>query len=233
MFVTCPLWLVLENGNVSIIDMNEKNLQFVTFLDDASQNVAAFMCGDLLMFGENTHLEKGPIYNSLIGRNTFDPTVEMFLQVLLSALCKHSRKLFADHLPGGKLNSTSEEMKLKLDHLIRTRPSTKTLAAEACLMFLNNRTLSWLESKDTQEQHELMKKTSKGVKNLREKYKSRLKEIKENRSRVINETLARRVDLRREKLRKQELYTTDILKHGLWQSESQIDNMVLSYVKKL
>ncbi|CAG2211921.1 unnamed protein product [Mytilus edulis] len=101
MFVTCPLWSVLENGNVSIIDMNEKYLQLVTFLDDASQNVAAFMSGDLLMFGKNTQLEKGPIYNSLIGRNTFDSTVEMFLQVLLSALCKHSRKLCADHLPEG------------------------------------------------------------------------------------------------------------------------------------
>lgn len=169
MFVTFPLWSVLENGNVSIIDMNEKYLQLVTFLDDASQNVAAFMSGDLLMFGKNTQLEKGPIYNSLIGRNTFDSTVEMFLQVLLSALCKHSRKLFADHLPGGKLNNISEERKLKvkaapktssyaesvfgqLDHLIRTRPSTKTLAAEACIMFLNNKTLSWLGSKDIQEQ---------------------------------------------------------------------------------
>lgn len=99
-------------------------------------------------------------------------------------------------------------------------------------MFLNNKTLSWLESKDTQEQQELMKKASKGVKNLRDKYKSRLKEIEENRSRVINETIARREDLRREKLRKQELYTTNILKHGLWQSENHIDNMVLSYVKK-
>ncbi|VDI71681.1 Hypothetical predicted protein [Mytilus galloprovincialis] len=76
--------------------MNEKYLQLVTFIDDASHNVAAFM---------------------------------------------------SDHLPGGKLNNISEDMKLKvkaapktssyaesvfgqLDHLIRTRPSTKTLAAE-------------------------------------------------------------------------------------------------------
>lgn len=40
-----------------------------------------------------------------------DNTVDMILQVLLPALCKLSRGLFRDHLPGGKLNSLRDEIK--------------------------------------------------------------------------------------------------------------------------
>ena len=33
----------------------------------------------------------------------------------------------------------------------------------------------------------------------------------------------------REKIRKQEVNTNDIIRHGLWQSEMEIDNMLRSY----
>ncbi|KAH3729788.1 hypothetical protein DPMN_055766 [Dreissena polymorpha] len=35
--VTCPLWTVLEDEDISITDMNVKYLQRVTFLDDSSK----------------------------------------------------------------------------------------------------------------------------------------------------------------------------------------------------
>jgi hypothetical protein len=37
--------------------------------------------------------------------------------------------------------------------------------------------------------------------------------------------------LKREKTRKQEAYTKDILTHDLWQSEVEVDNMLPSYIK--
>ena len=37
-------------------------------------------------------------------QDKFDNIVEMFLQILLSSLCSLSKKLFVDHLPGGKLS---------------------------------------------------------------------------------------------------------------------------------
>jgi hypothetical protein len=37
--------------------------------------------------------------------------------------------------------------------------------------------------------------------------------------------------LKPEKTRKQEAYTKDILTHGLWQSEVEVDNMLPSYTK--
>jgi len=69
-------------------------------------------------------------------------------------------------------------------------------------------------------------------KKIREKYKQRLRQIEKNRKIVMNERIAKREQLRRDKIRKQEQFTNDILVHGLWQSETEIDNMVLSYKKK-
>ena len=35
LLITCPLWTVLEDPNITITDMNDKYLQLVTFLDDS------------------------------------------------------------------------------------------------------------------------------------------------------------------------------------------------------
>jgi hypothetical protein len=247
--ITCPLWTLLENPNISIINMNSKYLELVLFLDDSSKNIQSFMHGELLPFGQDTYIDKGPIFDALLQSDRYDDTVDTMLQVLLPAPCKLSRRLFQDHLPGGKLHDLSEEIKQKvraapktscyaesvfgqLDCLLRMKPSTKTLAAESCIMFLNNKTLSWLEQKDSEEQKRLPRMASKSVKKLREKYKSRLQEIEESRRVAMHGKIAKLEQLRREKIRKREQYTSDILHHGLWQSETEVDNMILSYIKK-
>jgi len=246
--VTCPLWTVLEDKDVSITDMNVKYLQLVTFLDDSSKNTQSFMNGELLVFGENTYVEKDEIYNSLVTSDQYDNIVEVFLQVLLPTLCTVSRNLFVDHLPGGKFHEISPDMKEKvkhapktscyaesvfaqLDHLLRTKPNMSTLAAEASIMFLNNRTMDWLNSQNEEEKQELIKKASKSVKRIRQNYKRRLSEIEERRRVAVQEQIRKKEAARLEKLRLQEEYTKDIINHGLWQSENEVDNMLLSYQK--
>ena len=89
-----------------------------------------------------------------------------------------------------------------------------------------------MEQKDSEEQKRLLRMASKSVKKLREKYKSRLQEIEESRRVAMNGKIAKLEQLRREKIRKRERYTSDILHHGLWQSETEVDNMILSCIKK-
>lgn len=228
--------------------MNVKYLQLVTFLDDSSKNIQSFMNGELLVFGDNTYIEKDEIYNSLVTSDQYDNIVEVFLQVLLPTLCTVSKKLFVDHLPGGKLTGLSDEMKDKvknapktscyaesvfgqLDHLLRTKPNMSTLAAEACIMFLNNKTVDWLNSRNEKENHELIKKASKSVKTMRQNYKRRLNEIEEQRRITVAEQIRKKEAARQEKLRQQEEYTKDIINYGLWQGESDVDNMLLSNKK--
>ncbi|XP_052268392.1 uncharacterized protein LOC127869771 [Dreissena polymorpha] len=228
--------------------MNVKYLQLVTFLDDSSKNIQSFMNGELLVFGDNTYIEKDEIYNSLVTSDQYDNIVEVFLQVLLPTLCTVSKKLFVDHLPGGKLTGLSDEMKDKvknapktscyaesvfgqLDHLLRTKPNMSTLAAEACIMFLNNKTVDWLNSRNEKEKHELIKKASKSVKTMRQNYKRRLNEIEEQRRITVAEQIRKKEAARQEKLRQQEECTKEIINYGLWQSDSEVDNMLLSYKK--
>lgn len=128
------------------------------------------MCGEIFPFGDDLYIEKGQIVGALLEPWAIDNTVDMILQVLLPALCKLIRMLFHDHLPGNKLHNLSDEVKEmvkaapktscyaesvfgQLDYLRRTKPSTKTLAAEGCIMFVNNKTLTWLEQKEQHEQN--------------------------------------------------------------------------------
>lgn len=147
--------------------MNEKYLELILFLDDSSKNIQSCMRGELLPFGLDTYIERDSIFDALLQSDIYDDTVYMMLQVLLPAICKISKRLFQDHLPGGKPHNLNDEIKQKvkaapktscyaesvfgqLKCILRIKPSTTTLAAEACIMFLNNKTLSWLEQKDSE-----------------------------------------------------------------------------------
>lgn len=116
--------------------------------------------------------------------------------MILPALSQLSRKLFKEHLPGGKFTNVTEESAValkgvpktscfaesvfgQLDQLMRTKPGLKTLAAESCIMFLNNKTLQWLQSKDQTERDQLISSASKSVKDLKLKFKSRVQGIEQ------------------------------------------------------
>lgn len=130
-----------------------------------------------------------------------------------------------------KTSCYAESVFGQLDHLLRTKPNMSTLAAEACIMFLNNKTVDWLNSRNEKEKHELIKKASKSVKTMRQNYKRRLNEIEEQRRITVAEQIRKKEAARQEKLRQQEEYTKEIINYGLWQSDSEVDNMLLSYKK--
>lgn len=73
-FITCPLWSVLEDKSISIVDMNKKYLDLVTFLEDAAINVESFQNGQM------KRLKKDREYDSLLTPREFDPIVQTFLE---------------------------------------------------------------------------------------------------------------------------------------------------------
>ncbi|WAQ97077.1 hypothetical protein MAR_029767, partial [Mya arenaria] len=219
--VTSPLWCILEDRNVSMVDMNAKYLELVTFLQDAANNTEQFMNGDLQIFNE--HVKRDCIYDYIVRPSRYDEACQGLLKVILAALCTLCKKLYKDHLPDGKLvecdvnkvkgvpktSCFAESIFGQLDHLMRTKPHLKTIAAESCIMFLNNRTLDWLNSKDEVERNKLINEASK------EKNSNARENSEES--------------LDRERLRIQEKCTSDIVHFGLWQSELEVDNMLASY----
>ena len=57
-----------------------------------------------------------------------------------------------------KTNTVSERDFAKLDRLLREKPNASTLALEAMVLFSNNKTSKWLQSKTKAEVAELMNK---------------------------------------------------------------------------
>jgi hypothetical protein len=169
------------------------------------------MSGDLLVFGDDTYVEKNQIYNALFEQSPYDDIVQTYLEILLPSLGEMSARLFKPHLPRGELS--------ELDSKLKGTPKP------SC--FANNKKMIWLKSKSEEERGKLIAKASKDVKTVRKKFKCRLTEITENRREAVQLEIAKKCSSEK----KQEAYTKDILTHGLWQSEVEVDNMLLSYTK--
>ena len=99
------------------------------------------------------------------------------------------QKFYKEHLPGAELASSdpdlikgyskkfAESVFGQLDQLLRSKPNITTLAAESYIMFLNNKTMDWLNAKDETENNELIGRASKQIQKYRVHYKAKLREI--------------------------------------------------------
>jgi len=88
-----------------------------------------------------------------------------------------------------KTSSYAESVFGQLDHLLRTKPNMTTLAAEASIMFLNNKTADWLDSQTESNKQTLIKEASKSVKKMRQNYRNRISEIEEQRRIKVQEQI--------------------------------------------
>jgi hypothetical protein len=240
-YITCPLWCVLENKSVSITDMNSKYLELVTYIEDVLKNIDQFMSGNMILFEE--HVQKDCMLDCLLKTREYDGTVQTFIQVILGAICQLNKRLYKDHLPEGrhtkldknkfrgvpKTSCFAESIFGQLDQLMRTKPNISIHTSESSIMFLNNRTMDWLNSKKEHEKYALIASASKQVKQLRITFKNRIQEIKQQRIYKMQEKIKKKEELERERIRKQTEYTNNIISHDLWQSESQVENMIKSY----
>ena len=155
--LTGPLWNLLENKNIHILEMNQFYLKLVNFVSDSSSNIESFMTGNTMVFGAATEIKKDRVYEYLLEPWEHDDKVVVFLEVILPAIGEVAKKLFKDHLPGGKWETATDEMRRKscgtmkhnkfaesvfgyLDQLLRKNPNISVLASEAYIMFTANRT---------------------------------------------------------------------------------------------
>jgi hypothetical protein len=156
-FVTGPLWSLLEDRSVHVFDMNEHYVEFIIFLYEAVDNDDAFMKGETELFNA-VHNE------SLIQEWEHDDHEAVYLNIMLPAMAECAKKMYADHLPGGKWDEVTPDTILKeastqkhntfaksvfgyLDNLLRKKSNISVLASEAYIMFTANKTEQWIESK--------------------------------------------------------------------------------------
>lgn len=246
--ITSPLWCIIEDKSMHILDMNRHYSHLVQFLMEASENVESFMQGNLLPFPEK--VRRDCVLETLLKPDSpeVDSCAQSMLSVLLSAMAATCKKLFTDHLPGGKWSNVSDDVDIRtktksvptsskyaesvfgsLDHLLRTKPSMTTISAEAYIMFSNNRTMDWLKAQDDRDIKLLLSDSKRQVKDIRRKFKERQQAIEEGKRKTLEEKLKKKEEAIKKKVERKEKKTSDILYHGLWQSKTEVDNMVASY----
>ena len=96
-------------------------------------------------------------------------------------------------------------------------------------MFTNNKTIAWLEGKDLEEQAKLIKQASVDARKMQATFKNRYSTIVEKQRERVRQKIRDKERLHAQKIKQLEQYTNDIIYHGLWQTETQIVNMLESY----
>jgi len=125
------------------------------FLYEVVNDIDAFMKGQNELLNA---VHKDAIYHSLIQEWEHDDIVAMYLNVMLPALAECAKKMYADHLPGGKWYADTTDMRMKamsvqkhnkfsesvfgyLDNLLRKNPNISVLTSEAYIVFTRDETI--------------------------------------------------------------------------------------------
>ena len=119
----------------------------------------------------------------------------MYLNVILTAMAECAKRMYANHLTGGKWNDISPDMAVKansvmkhskfsesvfgyLDNLLRKKPIVSVLTSEACIMFKAKKTNEWINMRTDEEKSILVNEAIKESHKVRANFKRRKEDIK-------------------------------------------------------
>lgn len=198
--VTGPLWRVLESKDISITDMNDYYQILVSCVDEWSLDASKLLHGEAVLYPEFPP-DEDVVWESLITSSESDCVTQEILQIIFHAFSALLSRLLSDHLAGGihdnpcsplqletksvpKTNVISERDFAHLDRLLREKPNATTLSLEAMVLFSNNKTARWLNSKSQAEVKELLQKARSAAPEFKRLYKSRRKQMQEERMKL-------------------------------------------------
>ena len=247
--VTTPLWDLLEDKTIHVLEMCRYYLMLKNGLMDAAKNLGEFLTGKLRPFQEAVKVKEDCVYDSLVeSSEEYDHYCISILAVILPALAQYVTKKFADYLPGGKFtgltqvdrdktnsvekhNKFSEYVFAYYDQLLRFKPNIQTLASEAYVMFSVNRTSDWLNQKSPEDLENLLCHARKNVSSIQKQFKVRKDEIKRKQMMIIQEERRKKEIAEAKRLKEKEITTDEIIYYGLWQSVQQVDEYLQSFDK--
>ena len=156
--ITGPLWRVLEDKDITILDMNGRFQTLLSCLDEWAVNYFTVVSGNAIVF-EDFPPTVHAIYECLFSPSEYDSIIEEILTVLFGAFSSLLTHLVGEHLPDGKYDATnisliaetksfpktntiSERDFAQLDCFLREKPNASILSLEALILFCNNKTAS-------------------------------------------------------------------------------------------
>lgn len=239
--LTTPLWNLLEDKSVSIISMSEKYSQLLTFLENEEpDHVSKFLTGEAVPFPD-VPIKKDDKWVALVEPQQNDADTEAVLRAIFASFATLTRRLLADHLPGGDLDRPSESLQQEtsaaaktntvserdfamLDRLVREKPNASTAALEGIILFNNNRTASWLAQQSNERQAELLKEARQMGSELYLAFRQRRKQMQADRIAQLRKKEEELEKKRQKEIEKKEKLTAEIAAIGLWTSPQEVSD---------
>ena len=243
--ITGPLWRILES-NLHILDLPQYYQRLLSFVSNC-QDPSGFMTGEDVPFPE-VAITKDSVWIALVTESTkFDQLVAQILLSCFKSIEVILGRVISDQEPAvaaakrketisvKKTNTISERDFAKLDRLLREKPHATMLSLEAHILFSNNKTREWLESKSPVELKALMETARKSVPKQKRKFKERLLAIQAHRTELQEKQERDKEAAKQRLLLEKEKITTDMIQYGLWQSENDVNEglkLVKSEIQK-
>ena len=148
-FITGPLWRVLENKDINVLDMSERYQQLLKCFEEWSVDATSFLKGEGVVF-RDIDIQKGEVFDKLIESNPlFDETTVQVFELIFGSFALVSKRLLKVHLEGGKYDKPQpvlrEEFKsapksnvVPEQDFISQKPNATTLVYEGIVMFTKN-----------------------------------------------------------------------------------------------
>jgi len=230
--VTGPLWRKLEDPATSIADMGGVYTALCDKFDYWSTDSTELLDGSAKAFPGAT-ATVDPVHQELFTACGNDATTATVLQLLCSTFARYSRRLLADHLPGGKFHSMTEQHRreaasvattnvvsertfAQLDRLKREKPNASLLAIEGMVLFAANKTSKWLKSQPQTRKHQLITSAMSGAESHRQLYKQRCKEIRKYQQEQMQKKEKERLEKETNTLQMKQQLSEEIGRVGLW-----------------
>ena len=169
--ITGPLWRLLKDKTTTILDLNDRFSTLCGNFDEWAKDSSPLLDGSARPFA-SAEVKTSAILDELLHPCDLDAKTRECLQLLCRSFATFSRRLLADHLPGGvhanpssektsqaksvpKTNVVSERDFAQLDRLLREKPNVATVALEGIVLFSNNATRQWLDLKSEEDRHRI------------------------------------------------------------------------------
>ncbi|XP_065191546.1 uncharacterized protein LOC135822664 [Sycon ciliatum] len=235
-----PLWCLLEDPDVSVLEVGKYYTALSSKFDDWAKDASDLLDGSARPFPDAKVSTLCDVFTALVEPSEkYDAITLEILAYLCSTLASFSARLLVDHLPGGKYhsapglavetasvrktNAVSERDFAQLDRLLREKPNADTVALEGMILFNNNETASWLQSLSPAEQSNLIEVARQTAPSARQQFKDRRVAIQQHRLAELKRKQAEKEKKHQATIARKEQLTKEIEAYGLWTEETNID----------
>ena len=241
--VTGPFWRYLQTSSVSILQMSEVYTRMRDTFQKWSEDAQPVLESQVSLFPSTTSFHDD-IMECLFKPTEDDDSSLELLQLLFKSFVLTIERLLTDHLPGGvfhnvddpaiisetlsvpKTNVVPERDFAILDRMLQQKPNARHIALESLILFSQNKTSDWLQSKSPVEIERLLQASRKLTKIHRENFKKRKEEIQAKRLEMLQQKALVMSKKRERDLKEKEKLTLKIQKYSLWITKTEVEQKI-------